>query len=281
LTLDQYARALTPKRRIFTDHSCVLHLRSSYSSSSAMTVPTRDLKTPKDWFNQVDSVLSQYGFTDSLCHCCGVSNADLSGLLMQCAKCRKAYYCSSQCFNAHLDVHRTFCNAGPMNCDPSGTKFVPSWRTLLLEETSEEPSKATTPTPKLRRSKSMGRVVQQSSSTNKKTAPTVDRGREKAPTKKSKPKRAKSVGRAVKKDDDNLCEKKEPAKRNMKRSKSMGKLTKSDEKEQDDDSDDDICCKTKKKDTSDWTPRAKRKPKIKRTKKNGEDCAVGREGGGQ
>lgn len=41
----------------------------------------------------------------------------------QCAKCRKAYYCSSKCFNEHLHVHNNFCAALPLVCAPKGTKL--------------------------------------------------------------------------------------------------------------------------------------------------------------
>ena len=41
-----------------------------------------------------DRILSKWGFSDNICHCCEKKNSDLHGLLMQCAKCKKAYYCS-------------------------------------------------------------------------------------------------------------------------------------------------------------------------------------------
>jgi len=41
-----------------------------------------DGKTKEDWYND-DKILSKWGFTDSKCHCCGVDNSNLDGLLMQ------------------------------------------------------------------------------------------------------------------------------------------------------------------------------------------------------
>lgn len=45
-------------------------------------------------------------------------------LVTQCAKCKKAYYCSSKCFNSHLPVHTNFCDAKEITCDPKGTKLT-------------------------------------------------------------------------------------------------------------------------------------------------------------
>ena len=41
-----------------------------------------------NYFNK-DSILRKWGFDDNLCHFCGIKNSDLSGLLMQCGKCKK------------------------------------------------------------------------------------------------------------------------------------------------------------------------------------------------
>lgn len=58
------------------------------------------------------NLMQQWGFDDVRCHNCGVLNSQCNGLLMQCAKCKKAYYCSSECFNKHLSVHRLTCDVG-------------------------------------------------------------------------------------------------------------------------------------------------------------------------
>jgi hypothetical protein len=58
------------------------------------------------------NLMQQWGFDDVRCHNCGVLNSQCNGLLMQCAKCKKCYYCSAECFNQHLPVHRLTCDVG-------------------------------------------------------------------------------------------------------------------------------------------------------------------------
>jgi MYND finger len=53
--------------------------------------------------------LKLWGFTESCCRKCQVSNSKIGGKLMQCGKCRKAYYCSKACFNSDLKAHQMFC----------------------------------------------------------------------------------------------------------------------------------------------------------------------------
>lgn len=47
-----------------------------------------EAKDSKSYFNQ-GNVLNDWGFDDSKCHYCGISNSELNGLLMQCGKCKK------------------------------------------------------------------------------------------------------------------------------------------------------------------------------------------------
>lgn len=54
---------------------------------------TVNVKSRTEYYDS-DKILSKWGFTDSQCHHCGILNSDLNGLLMQCATCKKAYYCS-------------------------------------------------------------------------------------------------------------------------------------------------------------------------------------------
>jgi MYND finger len=54
---------------------------------------TVNVKSKTEYYN-TDKILSKWGFTDNHCHHCGILNSDLNGLLMQCGKCKKAYYCS-------------------------------------------------------------------------------------------------------------------------------------------------------------------------------------------
>lgn len=44
-----------------------------------------------NYFDQ-DSILQKWGFADNICHCCGIKNSDLNGLLMQCGKCKKGMF---------------------------------------------------------------------------------------------------------------------------------------------------------------------------------------------
>lgn len=57
---------------------------------SIMSV-VNDGRTKEDWYNS-DKILSTWGFTDSKCHCCGIDNSSLEGLLMQvCLQCWSSY----------------------------------------------------------------------------------------------------------------------------------------------------------------------------------------------
>ena len=53
---------------------------------------TCNVKSKTEYYD-TDRILSKWGFTDNTCHNCLKRNSDLHGLLMQCAKCKKAYYC--------------------------------------------------------------------------------------------------------------------------------------------------------------------------------------------
>lgn len=47
-----------------------------------------DASDKRNYFDQ-DEILSKWGFADNFCYYCGKKNSDLSGLLMQCGKCKK------------------------------------------------------------------------------------------------------------------------------------------------------------------------------------------------
>jgi MYND finger len=55
------------------------------------------------------SVKDLCGFTELSCRCCGRHNEEIGGFLLQCATCRKAHYCSKECFNNDLEKHMEFC----------------------------------------------------------------------------------------------------------------------------------------------------------------------------
>lgn len=45
---------------------------------------------------------------------CGIHNDQIDNMLLQCGKCKNAYYCSMACFNADLSNHQKFCNTGSL-----------------------------------------------------------------------------------------------------------------------------------------------------------------------
>jgi MYND finger len=54
------------------------------------------------------------GFTELSCRCCGRRNEEIGGFLLQCATCRKAHYCSKECFNNDLEKHMEFCQTNEL-----------------------------------------------------------------------------------------------------------------------------------------------------------------------
>lgn len=67
--------------------------------------------------------MSDWGFTGTFCNHCGLKNSEISGLLMQCGRCKNAYFCSTKCFNEALPEHQKTCQTGSWTRDPKGTKF--------------------------------------------------------------------------------------------------------------------------------------------------------------
>jgi MYND finger len=71
--------------------------------------------------------LHGYGHQTS-CHGCGVTNETIGGFMLQCGKCRKAYYCGRDCFNAHLVTHQQFCRTNTLDCcEPNKRPLVDVW----------------------------------------------------------------------------------------------------------------------------------------------------------
>jgi hypothetical protein len=86
--------------------------------------PTKNISSKE----QLDDkrFLQRWGFEASLCSCCGKANSEMEGRLMQCARCMRAYYCSSQCFNEHLPAHAKVCgHAGTLDVAVVPSLFVP------------------------------------------------------------------------------------------------------------------------------------------------------------
>jgi hypothetical protein len=85
---------------------------------------------------------SLYGFSETDCHCCGVSNTEIGGFLLQCASCRRAYYCSMDCFNKHLPKHLEFCETSALEQEPEGRKDVKKEVQKVRKEAKKLPEKA-------------------------------------------------------------------------------------------------------------------------------------------
>jgi MYND finger len=67
--------------------------------------------------------LKGWGFDSNVCNLCGKKNSEVSGLLMQCGRCKKVYYCSRQCFNDGLADHNLICSTiDKMSRDPALSK---------------------------------------------------------------------------------------------------------------------------------------------------------------
>jgi MYND finger len=83
-----------------------------------------------------------FGFSETQCHNCGVSNDDIGGFLLQCATCKKAYYCGMKCFNENLPFHQKFCITNLLENEPIGRRDIV--RKQKPPEEQVEPSKAHT-----------------------------------------------------------------------------------------------------------------------------------------
>jgi hypothetical protein len=82
----------------------------------------------EDETHPLDSLelMSKWGFNATNCRKCNKSNSECSSLLLQCGKCKKAYYCSMVCFNDDLVSHQEFCTTTALSSGPkaSGTPFI-------------------------------------------------------------------------------------------------------------------------------------------------------------
>lgn len=81
--------------------------------------------TKRDYRLDDDTLLSAWGFSSSSCAKCGTPNSELEGLLIQCGKCKMAYYCSMKCFNGDLMTHRKFCTTTPWDKNPVNKPETP------------------------------------------------------------------------------------------------------------------------------------------------------------
>ena len=67
--------------------------------------------------------LKQWGFQKTACQKCNLVLKDNQDFLIQCSKCKNAYYCSSKCFNADIDAHQKQCETGELAHDISSYSF--------------------------------------------------------------------------------------------------------------------------------------------------------------
>ena len=102
-------------------------------------------RTEPDTSHAHDPVLKNWGFDSDHCSHCGKDNNEIAGLLLQCGKCRQAYYCSQQCFNDGLPIHRKQCTTGRLDGyapDPTKAQKLPDPpKPVKYEETIAEKKK--------------------------------------------------------------------------------------------------------------------------------------------
>ena len=101
------------------------------------------------------SLLKGWLFDGTNCARCGIHNSELDGLLIQCGACKKAYYCSSKCWQADLPAHQEFCFTDNIERGPRGfpnelnKRTNPSQTSVELnspERSIKVPSRAPKPT---------------------------------------------------------------------------------------------------------------------------------------
>jgi len=106
------------------------------------TATSKQEKGKLDCFTE----MSEWGFSSTCCARCGTSNSEISGLLMQCARCKLAHYCGMKCFNLDAERHFQFClMAGKTNRQLVTHDYATSDRPKILPssetETSQKPEK--------------------------------------------------------------------------------------------------------------------------------------------
>ena len=72
---------------------------------------------------------------------CGVLNSQVEGMLFQCGKCKRAYYCSAQCFNADLVNHQVYCNTGKLQTQPKVSSSEDSTTACSSQSTRTPPTR--------------------------------------------------------------------------------------------------------------------------------------------
>lgn len=83
------------------------------------------------------SLLKGWLFDGTNCARCGIHNSELDGLLIQCGACKKAYYCSTKCWQADLPSHQEFCFTDNIERGPRGFPNEINKRTKPSQESVE------------------------------------------------------------------------------------------------------------------------------------------------
>ena len=107
--------------------------KQSPSKKSPRKSPTKTKKKPdvdipppiEDTTKFFEAGAEAFGFSDSNCHNCGIHTSEIGGFLMQCAKCKKAYYCGMKCFNEHLPKHQAYCQTAGLDKEPEKKMWEP------------------------------------------------------------------------------------------------------------------------------------------------------------
>jgi MYND finger len=93
---------------------------------------------------EVQNAKNLFGFSETQCHNCGISNDDIGGFLLQCATCKRAYYCGMKCFNENLPFHQKFCNTNLLESEPIGRRDIVPKKQQPEEQVGPTKPRATT-----------------------------------------------------------------------------------------------------------------------------------------
>jgi len=101
------------KEKVANTHSktttaATISIESYHIIMSPRSIYTVGRGSVDEALNTVDSVKG-FGFYGTHCSCCGIDNASLGGRLMQCSRCKKAWFCGPKCFRKYAIIHETYC----------------------------------------------------------------------------------------------------------------------------------------------------------------------------
>jgi len=90
--------------------------------------------------------LAQQGFSSTCCMKCNKDFVDADGFLMQCSRCKLAYYCSYACMNADYDHHSQYCGVPGFKCGSGSSGGNGNRASSIDGKSSSSPSKSSSPT---------------------------------------------------------------------------------------------------------------------------------------